>query len=222
MSTVPPSPFTRLLHLTSPPPPRFTMGGIDVRVRSIHDIDMVGREEARVCGRDEGRAQQRGGPAHGSLLLVWGSLAACFPVRLASVAELPCAVERCVPWRSGTAVPSRSGPKAGASRRARPLVNSARPPPEVSGVDRRILRTNDLGPGLLVPYATLAIILACEAKAGLALLPSLAERLPRHSCSTHCWAPFPALQDASAAPQWPQRESAHGERARTRRTRTLG
>jgi hypothetical protein len=103
-----------------------------------------------------------------------------------------------------------------------PIVNSARPPPEVSGVDRRILRTNDLGPGLLVPYATLAIILACEAKAGLALLPSLAERLPRHSCSTHCWAPFPALQDASAAPQWPQRESAHGERARTRRTRTLG
>ena len=119
--TVPPSSFTRLLHLTSPPPPRFTMGGIDVRVRSIHDIDMVGREEARVCGRDEGRAQQRGGPAHGSLLLVWGSLAACFPVRLASVAE------RCLA-RSNAACRGGLGPlylrvadrKAGASRRARP------------------------------------------------------------------------------------------------------
>ena len=45
-------------YLASPPPPRFVMSRINVRVRPVHDVDVVGREEARGCRRDEGRAQQ--------------------------------------------------------------------------------------------------------------------------------------------------------------------
>ena len=112
--SLPPPSSSRLRDFASPPPPGFVVSGINVRVRSIHDVDVVGCEEARMCGRDEGRAQQRGGPAHGSLLVVWGAASplGCSAAPGVGRRALPCAVERCVPWRSGTAVPSRgSGPK---------------------------------------------------------------------------------------------------------------
>ena len=77
---LPPSPSLGFGYFSAPPPPGFVMSGINVRVRPVHDVDVVGREEARMGGRDEGRAQQRGGPHADQWISagrVGGSLAAC-------------------------------------------------------------------------------------------------------------------------------------------------
>ena len=138
--TVPPPPFTRFHYLSPPFPPRFTMGGVDVRVRFVDDIDVVGREQTRLGGRDEGRAQERPHAPQG--ISCWGQPRCLLPgassVRRRAL-RLPC----------GRTLRRRLGPlclRRGSTAdrrgwrfaRARPLVNSARPPPEVSGVVRRI------------------------------------------------------------------------------------
>ncbi len=113
--------------------------------------------------------------------------------RLASVADA-CAVGRCAGASLDRCafVEVRSGPKTWRFA-GLPLLTPR-------GLRRRSQASIDAScvqmtrePGLLVPYATLAIIWR-EAKGGLfALLPSLAERIAAHLCSTRCWAPSPAL-----------------------------
>ena len=103
-------------YFASPPPPRFVVSGIDICVRSIHDVDMIGGEQTRGCRREEGRAQEeprrlrrRGGPRQQkqrrsrhapqwiSAGRVWGAASLLASRRLASVAErCACAVARCV------------------------------------------------------------------------------------------------------------------------------
>ena len=106
------------------------MGGINVRVRPIHDVDVVGGEEARMCGREEGRAQRlsaiRGSPM--PMDLCWscgGSLAACCPgVWRPSPSAALAAVARCAGASLDRCafVEVCSGPKAGALRALGPFL----------------------------------------------------------------------------------------------------